>query len=218
MSAEVTRQRLMDATVRTLVEDGIAGLSARAIAGRADINQALIFYHFDSVENLLAVTARTVSADRAQRYRDRLATVGSFAGLVDAARELHAEEHRLGNLALLTQLLAATRTYPGLAPTLEANFELFVGPAHDTIRRLIDDSVLDGVLATEPLARAISAGVLGAELLAPAMETAAPLFEALDTVAGLVDVLLDAGTISTALIRRRLSSATTTPTAPDGSP
>lgn len=205
MSSEVTRQRLMDATVRTLVEDGIAGLSARTIARHADINQALIFYHFDSVENLLAVTARTVSADRARRYRDRLDSVDSFVALAETARQLHTEERELGNLALLTQLLAATRTYTALAPTLQDNFELFVGPTRDAIHRLVAGTVLDGVLATDQLARAVSAGVLGAELLEPAMETAAPLFESLDSIAGLVDALLEAGTISTALIRRRLS-------------
>lgn len=205
MGTVETRQRLMDATVRTLVEDGIAGLSARAIAGRADVNQALIFYHFDSVENLLAATARTVSQARAQRYRALLDTVDSFAALAETARQLHAEERELGNLALLTQLLAATRTYPALAPTLQDNFELFVSPTRDAIHRLVAGTVLEGVLATEQLARAVAAGVLGAELLEPAMETATPLFESLDAIAGLVDALLDAGTISTTLIRRRLS-------------
>lgn len=205
MATGETRQRLMDATVTTLVADGIAGLSARTVAARAEVNQALIFYHFDTVENLLATTARAVSASRAQRYTDRLETVGSFTELVAAARDLHAQDRQLGNLALLTQLLAATRTYPGLASTLQANFELFIDPTRDTIQRLVDGTVLDGVLDTEPLARAIAAGVLGAELLEPTMDTATPLFTALEPVAGLVDALLDAGTISTSLIRRRLT-------------
>ena len=37
----------------------MAGVSARAIARHGDLNQALVFYHFGSVDGLLQAVART---------------------------------------------------------------------------------------------------------------------------------------------------------------
>ena len=56
-SAE-TREKLIDAARSCLLTEGIAGASARAIARHGDLNQALVFYHYGSVEGLLAATAR----------------------------------------------------------------------------------------------------------------------------------------------------------------
>lgn len=52
-----TKGRIMDAAIETLKSEGITGTSARAIAHRGDFNQALIFYHFGSVNNLLIQAA-----------------------------------------------------------------------------------------------------------------------------------------------------------------
>ena len=41
-----TKQGLVEAAIETLKAEGFAGASARAIAGRAGCNQALVFYHF----------------------------------------------------------------------------------------------------------------------------------------------------------------------------
>ena len=44
-----TRAKLLSAAAEALRVDGVAGLSARSIATRAGVNQALIFYHFKTV-------------------------------------------------------------------------------------------------------------------------------------------------------------------------
>ena len=49
-----TRRRLVDATMQTIREQGIAKLSARTIATTGGVNQALVFYHFGTVDGLVA--------------------------------------------------------------------------------------------------------------------------------------------------------------------
>jgi AcrR family transcriptional regulator len=51
--APATRAALIAGAIQTLREAGFAGASARQIARRAGCNQALIFYHFGSVPDLL---------------------------------------------------------------------------------------------------------------------------------------------------------------------
>ncbi len=203
--AEDTRRRLMDATVAVLAEAGIAGLSARAVGARAGVNPALIYYHFDHLDDLLAEAAREVTERRAAAYAQRLAGVADLQGLSRAARDLHAEERRNGNLAMLAQLLAGSRTHPDLVPVLEANFDLLAGSVAGTIDRLLAGTALDDLLDSRQLARTVSAGFIGIELLDTVTTDDGALFDTLDTLAAIVDAVLTAGTIPTAIIRRRLS-------------
>ena len=205
--AEDTRARLVAATVAVLAEHGIAGLSARAVGGRAEVNPALIYYHFDDLDDLLTAASREVTEARAATYAERLADVEDLQGLAAAARGLHAEERRNGNLAMLAQLLAGTRTHPGLVPVLDANFDLLAREVAATIDRLLAGTALDGVLDTRQLARTVSAGFIGIELLDTVTGEDGALFDTLDTLAAVADAVLSAGTIPTAIIRRRLSSA-----------
>ena len=202
-----TRDRLLEAVPTVLAREGIAGTSARVLAAEAGVNQALIFYHYDSVDGLLAEAARTISESRAEVYADRLAGVDSFAGLAAEARRLHHEEQAAGNLAVLTQLLAGSRTRPELAPALRDNFELLAGPVEATLRHLLADSPLDGQLDPGDLARGIAAGFLGLQLLdGTVTDVEAGPFSALDTLAAIVDLALQAGTIQTSLIRRKINT------------
>ena len=72
-SGAETRDRLQAAARACLRQDGIAGVSARAIARHGDLNQALVFYHFGSVDGLLQAVARTDAERRALLYAERLA-------------------------------------------------------------------------------------------------------------------------------------------------
>jgi AcrR family transcriptional regulator len=208
--ATETRQRLVEAALGTLAEEGIAGTSARTIAGRAGVNQALVFYHFGTVDGLLAEASRVVSAERAAVYAERLADVGNFTDLVRAARDLHQEERAAGNLAVLAQLLAGAATHPGVVATLRGNFELLAGQVTAVLERLIAGTPLDGLLATDQLARSIAGGFLGLELMdALAPEHDPTLFDQLDALAVVADALLEAGALQRGLLRRRLRGTQT---------
>ncbi|GAB7007769.1 TetR family transcriptional regulator [Nocardioides sp. AN3] len=48
------RLQLVQAALRVIERDGVAGASMRSVAAEAQVSPALVIYHFDSVENLLA--------------------------------------------------------------------------------------------------------------------------------------------------------------------
>ena len=73
-----TRERIIEAALETVREDGFADTTARAIAARGGFNQALIFYHFGSVDDLLMQAFGRVSQRQVARYREA-------AGQVDLA-------------------------------------------------------------------------------------------------------------------------------------
>lgn len=63
-SGAVTRQRLLSASAELIVERGWSGVTTRAVAERAGVNQALVHYHFGSIGNLRrdSVVARLMPA------------------------------------------------------------------------------------------------------------------------------------------------------------
>ena len=65
-SAE-TRSRILEAALTEFAANGLAGARTEAIAAAAGVNKALLYYYFESKENLYAATLEMVSA----RVRDR---------------------------------------------------------------------------------------------------------------------------------------------------
>src|SRR6266496_6821577 len=104
-----TRERLIEGALDALREHGIAGVSARTIAAAAGVNQALVFYHYGSVHELLAAACVASTRERVGEYRARFTTVGSLRELLDVGREVHARESSLGNVSVLAQLLAGAQ-------------------------------------------------------------------------------------------------------------
>ena len=77
-----TRERLMAAAIEALREDGITVATARAIAARANANQALNSDHFGSVTNLLLQAFLRTSDEQIARYRTAAEDVDSLHDLV----------------------------------------------------------------------------------------------------------------------------------------
>ena len=63
-----TKLQIAEAALETLTSKGFAGASARAIAQTGGFNQALIFYHFGSVQNALLAALDLISARRLNDY------------------------------------------------------------------------------------------------------------------------------------------------------
>src|SRR5436190_7624831 len=104
-----TKERLLAAAAETLRDDGISGLSARTIAGRAGVNQALIFYHYGTVSALVAAATRGAVDERLNLYRDDFASVGSLPELLRLGRALHERERKAGNVRMMAQLMAGAQ-------------------------------------------------------------------------------------------------------------
>src|SRR2546427_9716007 len=94
--ASATRERITEAALETLREEGFAGTTARAIAARGGFNQALIFYHFGSVAALLLEAVRATSEGQVAKYNAAAAEVGSLSDLGGSARRVHDENIERG--------------------------------------------------------------------------------------------------------------------------
>jgi len=200
-----TKAKLLTGALRTLTEHGIAGTSARTIATAAGVNQALIFYHFGSVDALLAAACRHAAEQRVALYRQRLARVRTLSELLDLARDLHAEEKSAGHLAVLGQLLAGAQTQPRLAPATAAGMSLWTEELELVLARVLADTPLAEFVDTIGLATAIAAGFVGLELyegVDPAGTDRA--LAALEQLAALTGALDDLGPVLQRAVRARL--------------
>jgi AcrR family transcriptional regulator len=189
-----TRGRILAAALATLRETGIAGISARGIARHGGFNQALIFYHFGSVEGLLIAVARTESERRSALYAEALADVTSLPELVAVARRLHDEEFEGGTVAALTQMMAGAGGGGSdeLTQGIWEAFEPWTALVRSTIERLLADTPYASVLPAEDLTSIVAALFLGIELYTGIDPSggSGSLFTTMESVARLVDALL----------------------------
>ncbi|MFB9555870.1 TetR/AcrR family transcriptional regulator [Streptomyces roseoviridis] len=195
----------MEGALRTLVEQGIAKTSARAVAAAAGVNQALIFYHFGSVDDLLSAACRHGAERRVARHRERLRAVGSLSELLAFGREMHEEERAAGHVAVLGQLLAGAQTHPRLAPATAAGLDLWIEEIERVLRRVLAGGPLDGIVDPAGLARALAASFVGMELyegVDPAGAGAA--LDALEHLGGLMAALDELGPVTQKAVRYAL--------------
>jgi AcrR family transcriptional regulator len=156
---------LLEAAVAALRERGFAGASAREIAQRAGCNQALIFYHFGSVDRLLLATLDATSERRLSRYRERLKDVTQLADLIERMSALYAEDVRLGHVAAVQELIAGGSSVPGLRHEVVARLEPWTRLAEEIGERVLSGSLLEPGAVIHELAFAAVALYLGIETL-----------------------------------------------------
>lgn len=102
---EETRERIMEATYRTLCEYGYASLTMQDIADECDCSKSLLHYHFDTKEDLLVA----LLAHLLERFEERAETADADPRdrLVDLVEgflfgdERNRAEHRAFHTALL---------------------------------------------------------------------------------------------------------------------
>jgi AcrR family transcriptional regulator len=186
-----TRERLMAAAIETLRAEGITGATARAIAARAGANQALIFYHFGSVTNLLLQAFLRTSDEQIARYRAAAEDVGSLHDLVAIARRLHDEDMESGAVTAVTQLMAAAHE-PELNRQILERFDDWIRIVEEGLRRATEGSPMAAAIPVREAAYAISAMFLGIEVLTrldPEKSEAPQLFDMMANTATLFEAL-----------------------------
>ncbi|MDA2807069.1 TetR/AcrR family transcriptional regulator [Nocardiopsis suaedae] len=208
MASDDTRTKLLDGALDTVVRNGIAKTSARSIAAAAGVNQGLIFYHFGSVDELLAAACRYGAEQSVLRYRDRFAAVRSFDDLARLGRELHEAERGSGHPATLGQLLTAAPSREWLAEATTAGLRLWTRELEAVLARLLPRTPLEGLVDARGLATALAAGFVGLELYEGAdREGAERAFTSLEELGRLAAVLDDLGPVTRTAVRARLRAA-----------
>ncbi|GLW96063.1 TetR family transcriptional regulator [Microtetraspora sp. NBRC 16547] len=203
-----TRTKLLEGALETLRTQGIATTSARSIAATAGVNQALVFYHFGSVDDLLAAALRHGAEQRVALYRTRFAAVTSLRELLELGRALHEEERAAGNLAVLAQMLAGSQTDDKLAPATAAGLGMWVAELEDVLGRVLVDTPLAEFVDVGGLARAAAAAFVGLELYEGVDKDGAErALASLEQLSDLVTLLEELGPLTRRTVRGRLRRA-----------
>jgi AcrR family transcriptional regulator len=186
-----TRQRIIDAALATVREEGFAETTARAIANRGGFNQALIFYHFGSVDDLLMETYVQASERQVAHYAEAVQEVESLSDLVAIARRLHDEDLESGSVTAITQMMAAA-TDPGRGGALLDCFDGWIRLVEEALGRAAGNLPLAAAIPPREAAYAIAAMFLGIELMSrldPSRSEAEAVFDMMENVAGLIEQL-----------------------------
>ncbi|WP_369201635.1 TetR/AcrR family transcriptional regulator [Streptomyces sp. PU-14G] len=172
------RERIMAATERILLENGITGLSHRTVAREADVPLGSTTYYFATLDDLLDAAIHRLS----ERYARTLHEWGEALGevspgeLVEALADLVVRQLRdnRAELVLSFELSTAAMRRPELRDSalLYAETEREVLSAHTdeqtarALSRVLDGLLLQSLAAAAPPTRADITGPLAA-LLTP---------------------------------------------------
>jgi AcrR family transcriptional regulator len=190
-SAEV-RAALVGAAIEALRDSGFAGASAREIAARAGCSQALVFYHFGSVNDLLLAALDEVSARRMTAYRGLLDQASSVTALADSARAIFVDDLDAGYVRVLIEMITGAQAVPGLGDQVAERLRPWRDLAEDAVRRALGRSAAARLLPPAEAGHALVAGFLGLELLASLdgdRAAAIAVFDRFRSVARMLDVL-----------------------------
>lgn len=160
-----TKLQIAEAALETLKSMGFAGASARAIAHQGDFNQALIFYHFGSVQTVLLAAFDLISDRRMQEYGPLIDAAVSAPELARLARRIYDDDLERGYVTALGEMVAGGVSDPVLGAEVAARIEPWIGMAERKLAQLLEGSALLSVVAPRELAFGIVASYFGVDML-----------------------------------------------------
>jgi AcrR family transcriptional regulator len=184
-AAQDTRTRIAEAALEALRTEGFSGATSRAIARIGGFNQALIFYHYGSLENALLAGLDLTSEERMARYRDALQNATTLEELLAVARRIYREDSASGHVAVVSQLVAGSLARPELARGVLERMEPWVDFCEEAIGKVVAGSPLADLLPVRELAYGLVSYYLGANLVTHlgGAERTEALFERLEALA-----------------------------------
>jgi AcrR family transcriptional regulator len=160
-----TRAVIVEAALATLKSKGFAGCSAREIARVGGFNQALIFYHFGSVQKLLLAALDLVSTRRLRAYEPAFEQARTVSELAALAQEIYAEDLQNGYVTVLGEMVGAGITSAELGREVAARVRPWTEMIERKIKTLVAGSLLEAIIPPRDVAFAIVALYLGIDLL-----------------------------------------------------
>jgi AcrR family transcriptional regulator len=156
-----TRRQILEATLETLRQAGFAGATSRAIARAAGVNQALLFYHYGSLDALLLAALDHTAEERLARYRAAVAEAADAEELGRVLSRVYAEDRDSGHMTVVAQMVAGSVAHPELAPAMVERMEPWIALAEEALRK----ARLPEVVPLRDLAYAVVTFYLGVNLL-----------------------------------------------------
>jgi AcrR family transcriptional regulator len=160
-----TKSRIVEAALQTLKARGFAGASAREIARQGSFNQALIFYHFGSVQKLLLAVLDHVSARRMRAYEPAFTRARTVAELALLAREIYAEDLDNGYVTVLGEMVAGGVSNRELGGEVAIRLQPWMDMLERKVRALLAGSLFEPILPPRDVAFAIVALYLGIDMI-----------------------------------------------------
>jgi AcrR family transcriptional regulator len=193
------RERLIDAAFDTVRDEGFARASARAIASRGSFNPALIFYYFDSVNDLLVEALARSSRVQLEKYERALEGVSTLTDLVSAVQDQLRDDMASGHVKVLAELVGSSATDAELRTAVLDHVRPWITFTQRTLDRVLTASGLAGLTGLVPgeqVAFVVVSLFLGIELVSGLLEEQHRIDELLDgaaEIAALVDSALATG-------------------------
>jgi AcrR family transcriptional regulator len=176
------RAALLDAAVRVVARSGLRGLTYRAVAAEAGVNQTLVAHHFGNRRTLIAEALRAATdATAGTAHPAGVASLDGFARRLSSSIASDEELH-----AFLIELALEARRHPELAGENRATY----GRYFETTRRALEAA---GIPATPALARLVFAALDGLVLQQLVFADAAATDEATAELRRLLAAVRDAG-------------------------
>jgi AcrR family transcriptional regulator len=155
----------VDAALKTLKKEGFAGATSRAIARQGGFNQALIFYHFGSLDGLLLAALDQTSNERLRRYRAAVEEAETVEDMAQVAASIYAEDRDQGHMTVVSQMVAGSVARPELAKEVVARMEPWIELCEEALRKGLAKTPAAEALPLRDLAYAVVTFYLGLNLL-----------------------------------------------------
>lgn len=160
-----TKLQIAEAALETLMARGVVGASAREIARTGNFNQALVFYHFGSVKNLLLAVLDLIGARRVDAYGPDFEAAKTVSELAALAKRIHADDLEQGYITVLGEMVAAGVSDAELGPAVVERMQPWIDMVERKITELSGGSTLAAIVPARDLAYGLVGFYLGIDLL-----------------------------------------------------
>jgi len=187
-----SRERIVQAAFEALRTKGFAGASARAIASIAEVNPGLIFYYFDTLDDLMLEALRHSNEARLEQYRSVVANASSAGELMSVLRWIYREDVESGHIRVVCELVAGSVARPELGRRVMEQMEPWMELAEEGARLAVSGSPAGALASPHELAHAAVTFYLGANLVTQLGDGPDPveaLLASAERAAGLLDAL-----------------------------
>lgn len=173
------REALLEAVVHVVAEKGLRGMTYRAVAERAGVNNTLIAHHFGTRDALLGAAVEWAT-DRSVQMSDLSVTADLGPEFARALVDLVRSEPELQVFQF--EMIFESRRRPELRPAVVGLYETYI----ESLRHVLEQGGFD---RTESLARAIFAALDGLVIqqLAIAEEDSEVVYDAILRIGELLE-------------------------------
>lgn len=132
---EATRQKIAQAAVELVAELGWDAVTTRAVAARADVNPALVHYHFGSMEALLRGAVMTaMEAEIGQAARPLMEAPSLAEGLAGSIDAIGAFDTETPTAKLLIEAMVRAMRDPWLTEVMVSSLQDFRALVAERVR------------------------------------------------------------------------------------